>query len=186
MWAAHGTVVLPAGCEAEPLAGASIKQVLEAYRTMWKEDLIPQSTKTDPGDHVLDVFRSGKIGMQAGANYIVPRLKETASNLDFGVAFLPGPGQGEVSSFAGGDVLTIPAGGKHAAKALEFLSWIPGKMHPTSMQRLEICLRGPISPEINTSPPIQADQGSGSPGHRSDPVDIPFQRNGKRQCKSMD
>jgi multiple sugar transport system substrate-binding protein len=124
MWAAHGTVVLPAGCEAEPLAGASIKQVLEAYRTMWKEDLIPQNAKTDPGDHVLDVFRAGKIGMQAGPNYVVPRLKETAPNMDFGVAFLPGPSQGEVSSFAGGDVLTIPAGAKHAAKALEFLSSI--------------------------------------------------------------
>lgn len=124
MWAAHGTVVLPAGCEEEPLAGTSIKQVLEAYRTMWKEDLIPQDAKADPGDHVLDVFRAGKIGMQAGPNYVVPRLKETAPNVDFGVTFLPGPGHGEVSSFAGGDVLTIPAGTKHAAKALAFLSWI--------------------------------------------------------------
>jgi multiple sugar transport system substrate-binding protein len=125
MWAARGTVVLPAGCEAEPLEGASIKQVLEAYRTMWKEGLIPQYAKPDLGeDHTMEVFRTGKIGMQAGPNYVIPLLKAKAPEVEFGVAFLPGPVQGEVSSFAGGDVLTIPAVAKHAAKALEFLNWI--------------------------------------------------------------
>jgi hypothetical protein len=54
----------------------------------------------------------------------VALVKEKAPNLDFGVAFLPGPSQGDVSSFAGGDVLTIPAPAKHAAKALEFLNWL--------------------------------------------------------------
>jgi len=72
----------------------------------------------------MEVFRSGKIGMQAGPNYTVPVLKEKAPGLDFGVAFLPGPGQGDASSFAGSDVLTIPAAAKHAAKALEFLNWV--------------------------------------------------------------
>ncbi len=62
--------------------------------------------------------------MQAGPNYTVPVLKEKAPGLDFGVAFLPGPGQGDASSFAGSDVLTIPAAAKHAAKALEFLNWV--------------------------------------------------------------
>ena len=62
--------------------------------------------------------------MQAGANYAVALIKEEAPDLDFGVAFLPGPRRGEVSSFAGGDVLTIPAAAKHAAKALEFLNWL--------------------------------------------------------------
>jgi len=124
MWAARGNVVLPAGCYAEPLKGESIKQVLQDYRTMWTEGLIPESAKADPGDHATAVFRSGKIGMQAGANYAVALVKEKAPDLDFGVAFLPGPRQGEVSSFAGGDVLTIPATAKHAAKALEFLNWL--------------------------------------------------------------
>jgi multiple sugar transport system substrate-binding protein len=124
MWAARGTVVLPAGCDAEPLHGESIKQVLQDYRTMWKEGLIPESAMADPGDHTTAVFMSGKIGMQAGANYAVSLLKERAPNLDFGVAFLPGPHRGDVSSFAGGDVLTIPAAAKHAAKALEVLSWV--------------------------------------------------------------
>ncbi len=124
MWAARGTVVLPAGCDAEPLQGESIKQVLQDYRTMWTEGLIPEYAKADPGDHTMAVFMSGKIGMQAAANYAVPLLEEKAPNLDFGVAFLPGPSQGDVSSFAGGDVLTIPATAKHPAKALEFLDWV--------------------------------------------------------------
>jgi multiple sugar transport system substrate-binding protein len=122
MWAARGTVVLPAGCDAEPLQGESIKQVLQDYRSMWTEGLIPPSAKDDPGDHHTEVFTGGKIGMQAGANYAVALVKEKAPNLDFGVAFLPGPSQGDASSFAGGDVLTIPASAKHAAKALEFLN----------------------------------------------------------------
>jgi multiple sugar transport system substrate-binding protein len=124
MWAARGTVVLPAGCDAEPLQGESIKQVLQDYRTMWKERLIPEQAKDDPGDHYSAVFRSGKVGMQAGANYAVALVKEKAPDLDFGVAFLPGPRPGDVSSFAGGDVLTIPAAAKHGAKALEFLEWV--------------------------------------------------------------
>ena len=124
MWAARGTVVLPAGCDAEPLQGESIKQVLQDYRTMWKEGLIPEYAKADKGDHTMAAFVSGKIGMQAAANYAVPLLKEKAPGLDFGVAFLPGPSPGDVSSFAGGDVLTIPATAKHAAKALEVLDWV--------------------------------------------------------------
>lgn len=127
MWAAHGTVVLPPGCEKEPLQGESIKQVLHAYRAMWNEGLIPSYAKTDLGaDHTMEVFRTGKIGMQAGPNYAIPLIKEKAPDLDFGVAFLPGPSPGEVSSFAGGDVLTIPAAAKHAAKAFEFLNWVMG------------------------------------------------------------
>jgi len=126
MWAARGTVVLPAGCDAEPLQGESIKQVLQDYRTMWKEGLIPEYAKADAGEHThtMAVFMSGKVGMQAAANYAVALVKEKAPNLDFGVAFLPGPSPGDVSSFAGGDVLTIPATAKHAATALEFLNWV--------------------------------------------------------------
>ena len=125
MWASHGTVVLPPGCDVEPLQGESIRQVLQYYRTMWKEGLIPEYAKADLGeDHTMEVFRTGKIGMQAGPNYSVAALKEKAPELEFGVAFLPGPNKGEVSSFGGGDVLTIPAAAKHAAKALEFLNWI--------------------------------------------------------------
>jgi multiple sugar transport system substrate-binding protein len=124
MWAARGTVVLPAGCDAEPLQGESIKQVLQDYRTMWKEGLIPEKAKADPGDHTSAVFMSGKVGMQAAANYAVALMKEKAPSLDFGVAFLPGPTRGDVSSFAGGDVLTIPAASKHPAKALEVLNWV--------------------------------------------------------------
>jgi multiple sugar transport system substrate-binding protein len=124
MWARRGTVVLPAGCDAEPLQGDSIKLVLSDYRTMWKEGLIPESARADPGDHTMAVFMSGKVGMQAAANYAAALIKEKAPGLDFGVAFLPGPSRGEVSSFAGGDVLTIPAAAKHKAKALEILEWI--------------------------------------------------------------
>lgn len=127
MWAAPDTVVLPPGCDTEPLQGNSIKQVLQAYRTMWNEGLIPKDAKTDLGaDHTMQIFRTGKIGMQAGPNYGIAVIKEKAPDLDFGVAFLPGPSRGEVSSFGGGDVLAIPAAAKHAAKALEFLNWVLG------------------------------------------------------------
>ena len=38
-------------------------------------------------------------------------------NLNFGVTFLPGVKEGQVSSFVGGDVVAIPKGSKHVALA---------------------------------------------------------------------
>jgi multiple sugar transport system substrate-binding protein len=124
MWATPGTVVLPSGCDAEPLKGGSVRQVLQNYRTMWQESLIPHAAKVDPGANFMSVFMTGKIGMQGSGNFAVGMLKEKAPNIDFGIAFLPGPGQGEVSSFAGGDVLGIPKASKHPKKALEVLQWV--------------------------------------------------------------
>ena len=50
-------------------------------------------------------------------------MKHDAPNLNFGVTFLPGMKDGEVSSFVGGDVVAIPVGSKHVALAKAFIAW---------------------------------------------------------------
>ncbi len=44
-------------------------------------------------------------------------------NLNFGVTFLPGMTEGQVSSFVGGDVVAIPVGSKHVPLAKQFIAW---------------------------------------------------------------
>ena len=115
-------------------------------------------------------------------------MKEKAPNLDFGVAFLPGPSPGDVSSFAGGDVLTIPATAKHAAKALEILEWIL-----TDEPQLEVYAKTgnlPSRTDLTKNKYFAADprldQDSRGAGHRPDSLDVPFQRDVERQFESMD
>ena len=51
------------------------------------------------------------------------RPQEEVPNLNFGVTFLPGVKEGQVSSFVGGDVVAIPKGSKHEALARRFIAW---------------------------------------------------------------
>ena len=42
---------------------------------------------------------------------------------DFGIVPLPGLKTGQLSSFAGGDVIGIPTGSKHVKEATDFITW---------------------------------------------------------------
>lgn len=124
MWASEGTAVLPDSCEAEPLQGESIRQILQGYRTMWEEGLIAESAQVDTGANFMTNFLAGNVGLQGTGNFAIGLAKEQAPDLNFGIAFLPGPNESEVSSFAGGDILTIPADSPNPEKALEMLKWV--------------------------------------------------------------
>lgn len=124
MWAAPGTRVLPDACETEPLQGDSIRQVLQNYRTMWEEGLIGESAQVDTGANFMTNFLAGNVGLQGTGNFAIGLAKEQAPDLNFGISFLPGPNEGDVSSFAGGDILTIPSGAEHKDEALEVLKWV--------------------------------------------------------------
>src|SRR4029078_4190184 len=45
-------------------------------------------------------------------------------SMDFGVALLPGVKSGEGSSFAGGDIVTIPKGSKRAQDGSDFMKFL--------------------------------------------------------------
>lgn len=124
MWATPETVVLPAECGAEGLVGDSIPAVLNAYRTMWEEGLIPESAQVDGGTNFLSAFTSGNIGIMGTGNFSIGTIPQINPDLDFGVTPLPGGTVGEISSFAGGDILMIPSRAQNKEGARAFLDWV--------------------------------------------------------------
>jgi multiple sugar transport system substrate-binding protein len=57
-------------------------------------------------------------------NFNIALVKEQNPKMDFGVALLPGVKSGEVSSFAGGDIVTIPKGSKRVNDAIDFMKFL--------------------------------------------------------------
>ncbi|MBV9288032.1 MAG: extracellular solute-binding protein, partial [Hyphomicrobiales bacterium] len=69
------------------------------------------------------MFKTGKVGIQGCGGFLISDLKHDVPNLNFGVTFLPGVKEGQVSSFVGGDVVAIPVGSKHVKLAKSFIAW---------------------------------------------------------------
>ncbi len=123
MMVAAGSKILPANGKDDALTGEGVKDVLEAFKEMWNEGLIPKSAQADNGANFTSEFMTGKIGVQGTGGFLLSELKKNAPNLDFGVTFLPGAKEGQVSSFVGGDVVAIPMGSKHVPLAKKFIAW---------------------------------------------------------------
>jgi multiple sugar transport system substrate-binding protein len=123
MMVASGAKILPASAKDEPLAGPGIKEVLQLFRDMWTEGLIPKSAQADNGANFVANFKTGKVGIQGAGGFLISDLKREAPNMDFGVTFLPGIKEGQASAFVGGDVVAIPKGSKHAQLGLTFIKW---------------------------------------------------------------
>ena len=123
MMVASGAKILPAKAGDEPLAGTGVKEVLQLYRDMWAEGLIPKSAQSDNGSNFVANFKTGKIGIQGAGGFLISDLKREVPGMDFGVTFLPGIKDGQASAFVGGDVVAIPKGSKHAALGLAFVKW---------------------------------------------------------------
>ena len=69
-------------------------------------------------------FGSGKLGMMGTGNFNIALVKDQNPTMNFGIALLPGVKSGEVSAFAGGDIVTIPKGGKRVKDAVDFMRFI--------------------------------------------------------------
>jgi multiple sugar transport system substrate-binding protein len=123
MMVASGSKILPAIGNDGALAGDGVKQVLEAFNDMWKEGLVPKSAQADNGANFVSQFKTGKIGIQGAGGFLISDLKHDTPDLNFGVTFLPGLKDGEVSAFVGGDVVAIPVGSKHVPLAKAFIAW---------------------------------------------------------------
>jgi multiple sugar transport system substrate-binding protein len=124
MMVASGAHILPASADENPIDGAGVKRVLQEFRTMWTEGLIPKSAQADNGANFVAAFKTGKIGIQGAGGFLISDIKREVPKLDFGVAFLPGMKPGEVSAFDGGDVVAIPKSSRHANIALNFVKWV--------------------------------------------------------------
>ena len=123
MMVASGAKILPASADQEPLQGPGVKEVLQLFRDMWVEGLIPKSAQSDSGFNFVATFKTGTIGIQGAGGFLIADLKKEVPNMDFGVTFLPGIKDGQASAFVGGDVVAIPKGSKHAALAQSFIKW---------------------------------------------------------------
>ena len=88
-----------------------------------REGLIPESSQVDGGTSFISAFAAGNIGMVGLGNFAIGQYRTTAPDLDFGVTMLPGGTEGETGSFAGGDILAIPASATNKETAREFMAW---------------------------------------------------------------
>ena len=121
---AAGSQILPKNGTDQALSGDGVKVVLEAYKTMWDEKLIPESAQTDTGANFVSAFVGGNIGIAGTGGFLISLMKREHPEFNYGMTLLPGVEAGQVSGFVGGDVVAVPANGKHEAEAREFLTWV--------------------------------------------------------------
>lgn len=108
-----GAVLLDDETQAPTLEGnASLAGSLELYKTMWTEGLVPKSAENDNGANFIGGFLTGKVGMIGSGAFAIGVLKSDHPEIDFGITYLPGGGDG-YSSFAGGDNIGVPKGAKN-------------------------------------------------------------------------
>ena len=124
MMVAAGSKMLPKNGTDDALTGDGVKKVLEAYKTMWGEGLIPASAETDTGANFVSAFTGGNIGIAGTGGFLISLMAREHPDFKYGLTLLPGSEAGQVSGFVGGDVVAVPAKGKNEAAAREFLTWV--------------------------------------------------------------
>ena len=124
MMVAAGSKILPMTGTDDVLTGDGVKLVLEAFKTMWDEGLIPENAETDTGANFVSAFTTGKIGIAGTGGFLISLMAREHPEFNYGLTLLPGAEAGQVSGFVGGDVVAIPANGKNEAAAREFLTWV--------------------------------------------------------------
>jgi len=126
IWASGGTIE-PKDAADEPLTGDNLPKVLEWARMMHKEGLINPANQAENGETFHLQFGSGKVGIMGTGNFNLFLTKEQNPDLfnsNVGITFLPGLEKGQVASFAGGDIVTIPKGSKRVQDAVDFMKFI--------------------------------------------------------------
>ena len=121
---AGGATILPRHADDLALQGDAIRVVLDEYRMMWEEGLIPASAEVDAGENFVAAFTNGNVGIAGTGGFLLSLMERNFPDFDYGVALLPGLEPGQVSAFVGGDVVAIPAEGANEAAAREFVTWV--------------------------------------------------------------
>jgi multiple sugar transport system substrate-binding protein len=117
IWASGGTIE-PKDASDEALKGEAVPKVLEWARMMHREGLINPANQAENGETFHLQFGSGKVGMMGTGNFNITLAREQNPEMNFGIALLPGLETGQVASFAGGDIVTVPKGSKRVADAV--------------------------------------------------------------------
>lgn len=121
---AGGAHILPRNGEDAALEGEAVFEVLDQYRQMWEEGLVPESAETDSGENFVAGFTNGNVGIAGSGGFLLSLMQRQFPDFDYGVTLLPGLEPGQVSAFVGGDVVAIPKDGDNEEAAREFVSWV--------------------------------------------------------------
>ena len=121
---AGGAKILPRNGDDAALDGKAVHEVLDQYRQMWEEGLIPAAAETDAGENFVSAFTNGNVGIEGLGGFLLSLMQRQFPDFDYGVALLPGLEPGQVSGFVGGDVVAIPKGSKNEETAREFVTWV--------------------------------------------------------------
>lgn len=123
MWAS-GATIEPKDASDEPLQGEGVKEVLQWARDLIRAGDVHEDARAETGETFHLRFGSGKLGMMGTGNFNITLAKEQNPTMDFGIALLPGAKSGDVASFAGGDIVTIPNGSKRVDDAVDFMHFL--------------------------------------------------------------
>ena len=121
---AGGAKMLPRNGEDAALEGDAVHEVLDQYRQMWEEGLVPESAEADAGANFVSAFTNGNVGITGTGGFLLSLMQRQFPDFDYGVTLLPGLKAGEVSGFVGGDVVAIPKGSKNEETGREFITWV--------------------------------------------------------------
>jgi multiple sugar transport system substrate-binding protein len=121
---AGGSSILPRNGDDVALTGDGVRVVLEEYKAMWEEGLIPESAEVDSGANFVAGFTTGNVGITGSGGFLISLMSREFPDFEYGISLLPGLEPGQVSAFVGGDVVAIPAGGANEDASRAFLSWV--------------------------------------------------------------
>ncbi|MGX1702710.1 ABC transporter substrate-binding protein [Microbacterium sp. NPDC055357] len=129
IWAAGGDPIDSASGSLNPEATFDdpvVVEFVELLNGMVAGGGITTASQVDGGENYGGSFDSGMLGMVASGSFYLSQLQSTPPDFEVGVATLPGKTAGEGASFAGGDVLAIPAGSPDPDAAWSFIEWVTG------------------------------------------------------------
>lgn len=161
VWAAGGDILQSGSGKANPAATFNdpiVKGAVELLHGMYKNGGLTVESQADNGSSYGGSFESGQLGIVFSGSFYLTQLDATPPPFKIGVAPIPGKTVGQISSFAGGDVLGIPKGAKHADQAWEFLKWATGDEAQTALAKIGIT---PVRTDLyksvyNTKGPLYA------------------------------
>jgi multiple sugar transport system substrate-binding protein len=150
VWASGGEVVGGSPGQSVPMFNSpAVTDMLTFMHGMAQEGVIPPSASTDTTSNSLTAFQGGTVGMTPAGAFYIPQL-ESSKTFDWGVFPIPGK-NGGISSFAGGDEISVGSNTKNPSAAWSFVQWATDRTAQETMAKLGVMpVRIDLAPTIYT------------------------------------
>lgn len=124
IWASGGTVFTEAGPDQTTTFAESavVGEMFSMLQGLWESGDIMPTDRTEAGPTWGQNFLAGQVGIHFGPIQLNVRADD--AGLNYGIAPIPGKEPGSYATFAGGDVIGIPAASENIAAAKEFVRWV--------------------------------------------------------------